>query len=481
MVTQERRDRAEGDEPEMQGPSERAGPLESLREILVGGDRQRISGLEAQVEALERQVSDREALVALIAPVLTELIRRKIRDAREEMVETLYPIIGQVVVRAVQEAIRDLARTIDARMRSTFNPRVLWRRLRGRLSGVSAGEMALRSALPFKVTDMLLIHRETGLLLRHVTDDPEALPDSDLVSGMLTAIRDFVGDALGQGADEDEDLDAIEYGGERILIETSQHAYLAVVVDGIEPAGFRAAMREQVIEISQSYGETLREYDGDASALEAADGRLRSLVAPKEPPMLNKVQKHVLVGATGLLLVCVVGACLAGRSVWQSARVVPTLEAYLATETAAPTQTPVPTSTATSTATATATATSTPTATLTPTSTATPTATVTPTFTPTATPTVPATPTLTATPALSAGAVMTGSVYVRQGPGADSPLLGMVLTRGQAIEVVAVYGTWVQAQWTPQDGAHVVGWVPMTWVGVLTPFPDTIVTPTAAP
>jgi hypothetical protein len=478
-MTQERRDPGDAGGSQAQGPSDRAGPLESLREILVGGDRERISGLEAQVEELERQVSDREALVGLIAPVLTELIRRKIRDAREEMVEALYPIIGQVVVRAVQESIRDLARTIDARMRGTFNPRVIWRRLRGRLSGVSRGEMALREALPFTVTDMLLIHRETGLLLRHVTGEPEALPDSDLVSGMLTAIRDFVGDALGQDGDEDEDLDAIQYGDERILIETSRHAYLAVVVEGIEPAGFRAAMRQQVIEVSETYGEVLREYDGDATALEPVDERLRTLFAPEELPVLGKVQKRVLAGAAALMLVCIVGACLAGRNVWQSTRVVPTLVAYLATETAAPTETPVPTSTATATVTATVTATATVTSTLPVT--ATPTATATPTFTPTAVPTITSTPTLTATPVLHACAVMTGSVYVRQGPGLEQPLLGMVLERGQVIEVVAVYGTWVHARWTPQDGAQVVGWVPMTWVGVLTPFPDQIITPTAVP
>ena len=76
---------------------------------------------------------------------------------------------------------------------------------------------------------------------------------------------------------------------------------------------------------------------------------------------------------------------------------------------------------------------------------------------------------------------MTGSVYVRQGPGLEYELLGMVLSRGQVIEIVAAYGSWVQARWTPQNGAEVVGWVPMAWVGTLTPIPDYIVTPTAVP
>ena len=76
---------------------------------------------------------------------------------------------------------------------------------------------------------------------------------------------------------------------------------------------------------------------------------------------------------------------------------------------------------------------------------------------------------------------MTGSVYVRQGPGLEYALLGMVLSRGQRIEIVAAYGNWVQARWTPQNGAQVIGWVPMTWVGTLTPIPERMITPTAVP
>ena len=88
--------------------------LESLRDILFGQYRQQIAELEAELDDLERRVSDKDALIAMIAPVLGDAIRLKIRDARDEMIEALYPIIGQTVVRAVSEAMRDLARAVDA-------------------------------------------------------------------------------------------------------------------------------------------------------------------------------------------------------------------------------------------------------------------------------------------------------------------------------------------------------------------------------
>ncbi len=446
--------------------------LEALREILFSRYRQRLAELQAEVDELERQVTDREVLVATIAPWLGDLIRRRIRDAREEMIEALYPLIGQEVVRAVSEAIRDLAREIDARMRRTLSLRVLWRRFRARLSGVSGAEMALREALPFTVTDALLVHRETGLLLVHVSNEGEALPDSDLISSMLTAIRDFVEDAFGRG--EEGDLDEIQYGEQRILIETAEHVYLAVLVEGVEPPGFRAAMRERVIEVSHAHESVLRQYEGDPAPLAPVEASLRSLFTAFEPRAMSVPQKRVLAAALAVTLVCIVGTCLGGRWVWQKAFATPTV-VPVAIE-PSPTFTPSPTLTSTSTALPTPTGTPWPTSTPTHTPTATPT--WTPTWTPTAIPTATATPTRTATPTPVTG-VMTGSVWVRQGPSAASERLGIILDRGQPVEVLAVYGNWAQVRWAPQDGAQVMGWVPVRWIGTMAPIPVRIVTPTA--
>jgi hypothetical protein len=115
------------------------------------------------------------------------------------------------------------------------------------------------------VSQILLIHRETGLLLWQAARNPAAAQDSDLVGGMLTAIRDFVHDAFGRG--QEGELDEIEYGDRRILTEASRHAYLAVVVDGVQPPGFRAEMRERIIEVEHRFAEELRHYDGDPTAL----------------------------------------------------------------------------------------------------------------------------------------------------------------------------------------------------------------------
>ena len=442
--------------------------LESLRDILFGQYRQQIAALEAELADLERRVSDEDALIAMIAPVLGDVIRRKIRDAREEMIEALYPIIGQTVVRAVSEAMRDLARAVDAQMRSSFGPRVVWRRLQARLRGVSSAEMALREALPFEVAEIFLIHRETGLLLRHLGRGPQASPDSDLVSGMLTAIRDFVQDAFGRGSRRREtgsagprsretgsagegQLDEIQYGERRILIEASQHAYLAVVVDGVEPPGFRAEMRERIVEVEHTYEKVLRRYEGDPAALAPVEGALRSLMRAAGPPGLSRTQKRVLAVASGLAVVCLAVTCLGGGWVWRTLRATPTpvvvavapAPTFTATPTPAPTLTPIPS----------------------PTSTALP------------SPTPTSIPTATPTPAPVIG-LMTGDVWLHEGPSADSPRLGVILERGQTVVILALFSEWVQVRWTSPAQAEVVGWVSLQWVGTTAPIPAHIVTPT---
>lgn len=460
--------------------------LETLRDILFGRYRRQIAELEAELDDLERRITDEDVLTAMIAPVLGDAIRRKIRDARDEMVEALYPIIGQLVVRSVSVAIRDLVRTIDARMRISFSPRAIWRRLQARLSGVSGAELVLRESLPFEVAEVFLIHHETGLLLRHVSRDPNASPDSDLISGMLTAIRDFVQDAFARGKKEGQ-LEEIQYGERRILIEAAQHAYLAVVVDGIEPAGFRDEMRHRLMEVVHAHEKTLRHYDGDPTPLASVEESLRSLMMAARPPELSRTQKRVLVGALALLVVCPLVTCLAGRWAWGAVRATPT---PLPVVEPTFTLTPSPTSTATTTPSLTPTATPSPTLTATSTSSPTPTATSTPSSTPTATPSptstctstplATASPMATLTPAPVIG-LMTGHVWLRAGPSADSPRPGVILERGQQVEILALFGDWYWVRWTPQAGAEVTGWVPVKWVGTVSPIPSRIVTPTASP
>lgn len=420
--------------------------LEELRGILARPDREHSAAIEARVAELEHRTSDPSELVTAISPLMGDIIRRKIQDSRDEMIEALYPIIGQLIGRAVAEAIRDLARAIDARMRPSFSLGSALRRWRARRAGIPDAALALRDALPFRVAELFLVHRESGLLLQHLSNEPEQEEQADLVSGMLTAIRDFAQDAFGRG--QEGQLDEIQYGTKRILIEATRHAYLAVVVDGIEPPGFRAALRERIIAIENTYADALVSYDGDASRFVTVEPDLASLLAQQSgasrsegASALNAGQRRILVGIAALLLLCLLAACAGSVLALRNALNRPTTTAIIVI-----TATPGPT----------ASATPSPTPTQMPTATMTPTASATPSPTPTSTPTATATPRPTPGPSPVARIIQT-QVNIRGGPALSYEVLELA-EEGREFSVVGrnATGSWWQVCCT-QSGAS--GWV----------------------
>ncbi|MEJ5198537.1 MAG: SH3 domain-containing protein, partial [Anaerolineae bacterium] len=419
--------------------------LEELRRILAAPDRRRADELAGRLMELERRTSDPAELVGMIAPLMSDIIRRTIQAGRDEMIEALYPIIGQLIGRAVAEAIRDLVRVIDARMRRSFDLGTTWRRLRGRMAGIPEEALVLREALPFRVTELFLIHRESGVLLLHLSHEPEPGAEADLISGMLTAIRDFAQDAFGRG--QEGQLDEIQYGTRRILIEAARHVYLAVVVEGIEPQGFRAAIRDRVMAIENRYATVLRHFDGETARFVDARSSLSELLhlssdqEDEKRAGLNPGQRRILIGLSALLIVCLLAACIGGALALRNALNRPAITVLVVV-----TATPGPT------------ATHTVTPWPTPTPTATATATPSPTATATASPTASPTPTLTPTPAPSPIVrVAAGGVNVRSGAGLEYPILE-VAEEGRVLTVIGrnATGGWWQVCCTQRGET---GWV----------------------
>ena len=197
-------------------------------------------------DLIGRKIRDsRDEMADALGPVMGEAIRVQIRDSRQDMVDALYPVIGSTVQRAVAESVREIQRNVDNRLRATFGSQGFFRTLWARLRGVPPGELAVRDALPFQIRQLFLIHQESGLLLAHVGDEETA--DSDLIGAMLTAIRDFVHDSF--GLDQGDQLDEVQYGNQRIIVQSGKAAYLAVVFKGVEPAGFHRHLRDFVSEL----------------------------------------------------------------------------------------------------------------------------------------------------------------------------------------------------------------------------------------
>ncbi|NEO01354.1 MAG: OmpA family protein, partial [Moorea sp. SIO3I7] len=83
---------------------------------------------------------------------------------------------------------------------------------------------------------------------------------------MLTAIRSFVNDCIAQSGDVAE-IDAIDYGTSKIILEVEGYCYLAVVVQGEPTHQFIHQLRESLKTIITHYGKPIRSFDGDITTI----------------------------------------------------------------------------------------------------------------------------------------------------------------------------------------------------------------------
>ena len=123
----------------------------------------------------------------------------------------------------------------------------------------------------YKLEELYLIYSD-GRLVSHVSDVENAI-DSDIMSGMLTAINDFVQDSFSS----EEDLGSIDYGQNKIVLQRGANYYLAAVVYGETDNFFKGKLANIIRTISIQFPH-LKNWDGDTSNNEPIDAILSPLM-----------------------------------------------------------------------------------------------------------------------------------------------------------------------------------------------------------
>jgi outer membrane protein OmpA-like peptidoglycan-associated protein len=166
-------------------------------------------------------------------------------------------------------------------------------------TGKPFAEIVMMHSLLYRVEQVFLIHRETGLVLNHLVAPTVAAQaqDPDLVAGMLSAIQQFVRDSF--KSKDSESLASLNIGDLQVWVEESPNAILAAVVRGHAPADFRQAMNEVLEDIQRYFSSALANFKGDAGPFRAADERLSKLLETryKEAPEEKKKPRALLIAA----------------------------------------------------------------------------------------------------------------------------------------------------------------------------------------
>ncbi len=255
--------------------------LEELRELIIGRELTQIERLSKRLddpamraEEVSRIVSEAiilragadRSLHGALHPLVEEALRISVARNPAFLATALFPIIGTAVRKALGHALRGMIDSFEQVRERSFSLRGLSWRLEALRTGKNFGEIVLTRSLRYRVEQVFLIHRKTGLLLLHAARDEKIVQDADLVSGMLTAIQDFVHDSFGGGtADE---LQTMQVGEHTVWIAYGPDALLAGVIWGTAPAELRNLFEGALERIHEEARDVLAQYSGDSSALE---------------------------------------------------------------------------------------------------------------------------------------------------------------------------------------------------------------------
>ncbi|MCB1063273.1 MAG: hypothetical protein KDN20_10175 [Verrucomicrobiae bacterium] len=274
--------------------------LSQLKELMMGDERRELDDLRARLENLDEESVDRLALdlapalrrrremgeaefdelVAALQAGTESAIQRSVSQDKAKLSKALFPIMGPAIRNYVMDLFRGMVEELNETIRNTTSAERLKWRAQARMAGKSYSEYVLLKTRSFRVEEVYLMQRDTGLLLLHAARNPEEEADgeADLVSGMFTAIRSFVRDSFASedaGDDDASELDSFSFGEREVIIEAGPSMVIAAVAHGVPPASARDELKGILEDLHAEMADRLDHFSGDMTLLESSRPTLR--------------------------------------------------------------------------------------------------------------------------------------------------------------------------------------------------------------
>jgi len=256
--------------------------IEELRDLIIGREAQVLADLRKRlddpqlraeelagvlVETIRISQANGEDLAGAIEAPVQACIKQSIEKDTQFFADALFPVMGPAIRKSITEALKSLVQSLNATVDNNFSAQSFRWRLEAKRSGVTFGEVVLKHTLVYRVEQVLLVQRDTGLLMQHAVRPDIASKDGDAVSAMLTAIQDFVRDSFSAEGDSAGDLASIDVGEQTVWLINSPQATMACVIRGLAPMSLRADLQGVMEGLFRSHGTLINEFNGDQDSL----------------------------------------------------------------------------------------------------------------------------------------------------------------------------------------------------------------------
>jgi outer membrane protein OmpA-like peptidoglycan-associated protein len=285
-----------------------------LRELLLGEELHELAAIRGRMDDPARRSAElaevlpdaikaapAKALRAALEPLFEKVFRSSVRKHTRELADAIYPVMGPALRSSIAAAIREFAESLNQMVEKSFSFRGIGWRIEALVTGKSFGEMVLARSLLYSVQHVFLIHRKSGLLLYQAAARAPVLKDADMISGMLTAIQDFVADSFTEAA---QDLETVDAGRFKLWIQYGPKAMLVGAIAGSAPVELRGVFRNALDQIHETFYTELDTFrQDDLSVFEPARPYLeRCLLGQSAPGKWGRAMP-LLAGSLVLLAV----------------------------------------------------------------------------------------------------------------------------------------------------------------------------------
>lgn len=260
--------------------------------------------------ALTEQINvNTEEVAAAIAPAMGGAIQKQIELEKDKIIDALYPVIGNTISKYMTETIQ----AINEQIENTLSLEGIQRKIRAKLQGVSEAELIVRESICFSPQAIFLIHKASGLIICDIQPPDSERLESDMIAGMLTAIRSFANDCMAQSGNNSE-LHEIEYSNFKIILEVAGYCYLAIIVKGETPKKFISKMRRVLSKIIINYGKFIQQFEGD---LETIPNQVITLLETLKDFHHLKQKNKNQPSAVLILILAIFGIIFIPWGIWQ--------------------------------------------------------------------------------------------------------------------------------------------------------------------
>lgn len=265
-------------------PATEEDALAELRNLLVGPEWKQLGKLQERLENTKlnaeelsrvlpeaiilRSLQQDEQLTKALVPTVEEAIHASVKKDLNILADAIFPVIGPAIRKSITVALSALTQSLNQTLEHSFSVQSFKWKLEAKQTGKSFAEVVLLRTLLYRVEQVFLIHRKTGLVLQHVVAEAVATQDADLVSAMLTAIQDFVQDSF--SVQKGDSLETLQFGELIIWIEQGPQAILAGVIRGNAPQELRLVFQNAIERIHIEFQRKLDSFQGDNAPFEAS-------------------------------------------------------------------------------------------------------------------------------------------------------------------------------------------------------------------